>query len=186
MIRSCEDLMRVVLRPGFIPSNISSLWHGIRGAPDDDLIVATYRVGTFKVTWLDMDGQEALIAEDLRRDARLLDKEEVQRWVMKTEEQFFNLPSVWKRTYRDWISSRKVDDRTLWYGGTEIGAQIVRGVRVDKLNWFTDSDYFTDGRTIYIQMSAVENGESRWVGEGAGHADGSYRRKPRLSRGGSR
>lgn len=159
----CEMWMRKIMKPQFIPANLNSLWHGIKMAPDRDLIVASYSVQQYSISWIDMQGQIAVILRNNLASPAPDNEMGIKSLLETVPSTFFKMPADWRTSFKVYTARRAFDNVDLWYGCTMDHAQVDERYRpLEKENWYTWCPYFTDGATIYYELSAVEDG--RWLG----------------------
>jgi len=165
-IQPCESWMRKALKPLFIPGNLDSLWHGIRMAPDVDLIVASYKIKQFEITWVDMQTDMALIVHDTTPNSiPPSDEEQAIATIKKTVGTFVNMPSGWQSSFRATASSKSVGQNLLWFGQAFDAEQVdEHSIRVSKTFWYSVCPFFIEGSTVYVHLEGAEDGKYRWNG----------------------
>jgi len=170
VIEPCEMWLRKILKPEFIPANLISLWHGIRMAPDRDLLVANFTVKQYAMTWVDSQGQIALIVRDTSAVTPADTEEDIKDLARAVPRTFLKMPPGWENFFKVSAYPALPDRGSLWHGyAADVRAFDPRKNPPEKDNWFLDFEYFTDGATVYFEMRAVEDG--KWLGwdYGASH-----------------
>jgi hypothetical protein len=162
VVQDAATWMRKILKPEIVPTNLDSMWYGLPKAPDRDLVVASYSVGANKVTWIDNESQMILLVKYPDEGAPT-SSEEVTTLVRKTFETYLNLPANWRKSFAAPSAPVGTANTGLWYGQVVCGEEMAPDGRVtSKRNWYSFCPFWTDGATVYIELSGVENDLAKW------------------------
>jgi len=157
LVKTCAFVMGPVLKKPLVPTDLDSLWFGIRqNWPMNDLIVAKFHTRHYDIVWVDDESSLKLYVRDTENGQRPLDKDGIDELVKQEAVDLLQLPPNWSRTFKFNTAEVKSDGPSIWYGSSydPTDKPSRTGTYAYHPGWFNNVNFFTDGITTCLSVSS--------------------------------